>query len=88
MEKLEKEEESEESCGCRARNKGLRGKAGRCLNIEHMSPSPLRHANENRSHHRTSSRWMSGSTRRGPLDLDALLFCGLVFAVTRPCFHV
>lgn len=60
-------------------------KTGQCLNIEHMSLSPLKRANENRSHHcgppyvRPSCR-----TEREREILFACLFCGLVFAVTRP----
>lgn len=62
-------------------------KTGQCLNIEHMSLSPLKRANENRSHHcgppyvRPSCRTERERERE---ILFACLFCGLVFAVTRP----
>lgn len=68
-------------------NKGIRErreKTGQCLNIEHMSVSPLPTKIEATTvDHRTYDHLEQTKRERERFSLGCL-FCGLVFAVTRP----
>lgn len=72
-------------------NKGIRErreKTGQCLNIEHMSVSPLPTKIEATTvDHRTYDHLEQTKRERERFSLGCL-FCGLVFAVTRPSSFV